>query len=321
MIKKTSSRKISKSVPKFSLLLAFLMLLIFFFVPGQNIYQTTTKEGRPQVAGFSTIMPTPAPYPVNVTGLLPPELTAQAIIVSDIPSGVTLYKKNPTLRLSPASITKLMTAMVGLEKFKMDDILTVKTVISEGRTMGLATGEKLTFENLLYATLVHSANDAAYVIAENYPGGTEEFVTRMNKRAGELYLRQTHFTNPIGFEDVNHFTTASDLACLANIALNNQVLAKIVATPAITISDTSFTRFYNLQNVNQLLGKIPGVLGVKTGWTENAGECLVTAVSKNERKILLVVLGSQDRFGETKTLIDWVFANFTWQTLALPKQG
>lgn len=310
----------SKKFSKFSLVLTGLLLLIFFFLPGQNIYQTTFKTQRPQVAGFAAIMPTPAPYPLNFTGLKPPELTAAGILVMDIPSGVVLYQKNQNTRLSPASTTKIMTALVSIEKYKKEDVLTVKTIINSGRNMGLVSGEKMTVENLLYATLVHSANDAAYVLAENYPGGTEKFVARMNQKASELFLTQTRFSNPIGFEEVDHFTTVRDLSVLASYALANSLVAKMVGTPAITIPNADFTKFYQLQNVNQLLGKIPGVVGIKTGWTENAGECLITAIFKNERKILLVVLGSKDRFGETESLISWVFGNFRWEKITPSSQ-
>ncbi|TSC53770.1 MAG: D-alanyl-D-alanine carboxypeptidase (penicillin-binding protein 5/6) [Microgenomates group bacterium LiPW_16] len=320
MAKKISPKKSPKRILSFSTILTILVLAIILFLPGQNIYETSFIKKRPPVAETPIVIPTTAPYPVNITGVIPTNLTAQAVLVVDIPSQVALYQKNPKMRLSPASITKIMTALVALETFKMEDVLTVKTQISWGRTMGLITGERLTFENLLYGTLVHSANDAAYTLAENYPGGVEKFVQRMNEKARELFLPDTNFANPIGFEENGHFTTAADLARLATNALENPTIAKIVGIPSITVADANFTRFYQLENVNELLGKIPGVLGVKTGWTENAGECLVTAVTKNGRKVLIVVLASKDRFGETASLIDWVFANHRWETIAPPRQ-
>ena len=315
MIPKPQTTKKNK-IFNFSVILFAVLLLIFFFYPGQNIYQTVTLEKRPLVSAFNTAVPTVAPYPVNATKILPPDLTSQAILVVDIPSGVILFQKNPQVKLSPASTTKIMTALVAMDYFKMDDILTVKTVITEGRAMGLASGDKLTFENLLYGTLVHSGNDAAFAIAENYSGGVDNFVKKMNAKAKDIYLLDTSFANPVGFEDSHHFTTAKDLARLATYALNNSYIAKIVGTPDITVADVNFTKFYRLENVNELLGKIPGVLGVKTGWTENAGECLVTAVTRDSRKILLVVLDSKDRFGETETLINWVFANYNWNNFS-----
>lgn len=312
MAKKNSPQAISK----ISLLLLSLTLLFFLLLPGQNIYQKNLKEKIPPLLDPPLGIPTPAPYPVNSSGILPPQLSAEAVLVIDLPSQVVLFQKNPQMRLAPASTTKLMTALVALDQYKLDDVLTVEKVFSEGKTMGLAVGDKLTVESLLYGVLVHSANDAAFVLAQNSPGGYDHFIREMNKKAKIFSLENTHFTNPAGLEENAHYTSARDLARLATIALNNPTVAKIVGTPAITVHDVGFTRFYKLENVNALLGKIPGVLGVKTGWTENAGECLITALNKNGKKILVVILGSQDRFGETDTLINWVFGNFNWQIMA-----
>ena len=184
--------------------------------------------------------------------------------------------------------------------------------------MGLVKGEKITFESLLYGLLVSSANDAAIVLAENYPGGQKTFVERMNQKARLLKLNNTHFTNPTGFDDANHYTSAFDLARLAQYMLKDKTLSKIVATRAITVSDTSYTYFHDLKNVNQLLGDIPGVAGVKTGYTENAEECVVTLVKRGDHEILTVVLRSADRFRETGELISWVFQNYNWSIPANP---
>lgn len=257
-------------------------------------------------------LPLPPPYPVNQTAELPPDLSASGILIKDLPSGVIIYAKNEKMKFLSASTTKIMTALVALDQYKLDDILTVKKVITEGKTMGLVAGEKLTMESLLYGALVHSANDAAYTLAENCPGGVEKFIEKMNQKALNLGLTGTRFTNPVGFDDVNQYTTASDLAKQAEVALGNKIFAKIVGTKGITVSDTSFTYFHDLKNVNELLGKIAGVSGVKTGFTQNAGEILVSEVKKNGKSVIFVVLKSADRFGDTTKLIDWVFTNFVW---------
>lgn len=326
MIRKPRSIKKTIKVSKFSLLLGVLILLIFLFLPGQNIYETSWQISRPAVAESPLNLKPPTAYPINLTKNLPPELTSQAVLVMDLPSSVILYEKNPHQRLFPASITKVMTALVALDfyaqkssAYKLDQLLEVKTSITDGKVMGLTVGEKLTFENLLYAALVDSANDAAYAIADNFPGGVEKFVVKMNEKAKELSMTDTNFTNPIGFEDDQHYSTASDLSRLASSALQNPVIAQVVGTAQITVPNSDFSKFYNLQNVNELLGKVPGVLGLKTGWTDQAGECLVTAITRNNHQVLFIVLGSKDRFGETEKLIDWVFGNFSWQVMALPK--
>lgn len=303
------SKKHLDRLIKFSLF-AFLLLLI----PYPNVYFK-------QVAKSSAFLPEeyklppPPPYPTNMGISQPPNMTTAGIYILDIPSNVVLYEKNSAGRFFPASTTKIMTALVALDHFKLDDVLTVQTVITEGRRMGLIGSEQLTFEALLYGTLVHSANDAAYAIAENYPGGVAQFVAGMNEKAKELILTDTHFTNPIGFDDPDHYTTARDLAKLARVAIANKIFAKIVATKAITVSDVTYTYYHPLQNVNELLGRVSGVSGIKTGYTETAGEILVSQVKKNGNDVLFVVLKSRDRFGESEKLIYWVFENFTWKDI------
>lgn len=181
--------------------------------------------------------------------------------------------------------------------------------------MGLVPKEQITVESLLYGVLVHSANDAAYVLAENYPGGIEAFVADMNQKIKEYNLFGTHFANPAGFDDLENYTTPKDLAKLAKVAINNKTIAKIISTKNITVSDINYTYFHPLTNVNELLGKIAGVAGVKTGSTDGAGEILVSEVKKNGRSVLFVVLKSKDRFGDTVKLIDWVFNNFAWKNI------
>jgi len=258
------------------------------------------------------ILPSPPPIPIRLTNTSDPVLSAEGILVKDIGSNIILYSKNENEKLAPASTTKIITALVALEHYKLDDILTVQTVITEGKTMGLVKDEQLTAESLLYGALVHSANDAAYTIAENYPGGVTEFVAAMNRKAASIGLSSTSFQNPIGFDDPGQYTTATELARLAMSALKNKIFTKIVGTKSITVSDINFSHFHELKNVNELLGKIPGVSGVKTGYTENAGEILVTEVRKNDKDLLIVLLKSNDRFGETAKLIDWVFQHFKW---------
>ena len=236
-------------------------------------------------------------------------------MIVDVDSSVVMFERNANLLLSPASTTKIMTALVALDTYDLGDVLTIKNVLSDGQSMKLFVGEKMTVENLLFGTLVSSGNDAAYALADNYPGGVAAFVAAMNEKAKELKLTQTHFTNPMGFDDADHKMSAMDLANLARVALANPVVAKMVAIPQITISDVSHTYYHALVNINELLGKIPGVGGIKTGWTEEAGENLVTLVDRNGHKVILVVLHSDDRFAETTALIDWIFGNFRWEDL------
>lgn len=294
----------------------FLLVLALFFLlsPGQNTYFSQSAGPQEIIRRLPFVLPTPAPYPVNISGLVPSsDISASGVVILDVASGVYLYKRNEEELLSPASTTKIMTALVALDHYSLDDVLTVEDTANDGQTMKLVPGERMTMENLLYGTLIHSANDAAYTLAQNYPGGVDKFVQAMNQKAVSLHLTNSHFTNPVGYDDANHKMTPVDLARLASIALLNPTITKMVAIPQITISDVTHTYFHALTNVNQLLGKIPGVGGIKTGWTEAAGENLVTLIERNNHKVIIVLLHSNDRFGETAKLIDWVYANHRWE--------
>ncbi len=244
-----------------------------------------------------------------------PILTAQSVIAVDLDSGVTLYEKNPDNKLLPASTTKIMTALVALDHYPKEYVLEVGNVSVIGQKMGLISGEKITVENLLYGLLVFSANDAAEVLAASYPGGRQLFIEAMNLKAQELYLTKTHFENPTGLDSANHYSTARDMVRLAEVAMRDPFFAQIVATSEKTVTSVDGQFVHRLRNINELLRTVEGVKGVKTGWTANARENLVTYIKRDGRSILIGILGSQDRFGETKELIDWVFENYSWESV------
>ena len=302
---------LKRKLSGFGFLLTILLLL---FLPAQGYYQTVQGIWQePEVVLGDFILPLPIAYPRAVASNPPPEITARGVIIFDLPSAVTLFEKNSHTRFLPASTVKMMTALVALDYFTLDQILEVSQVSQEGQDIKLIDGERMTFENLLYAVLVASANDAAETLAANYPGGTQAFVAQMNKKAQQLSLKDTYFTNPIGLDDIHQYTSPFDLALLARSALLNPVFSQVVATRQKTIFDTTQEKAYELSNINQLLGAVPGVKGVKTGWTQEAGECLVTYIERENRKLVIVVLGSLDRFGETEKLINWAFENFEWK--------
>jgi D-alanyl-D-alanine carboxypeptidase (penicillin-binding protein 5/6) len=287
--------------------------IVFLITPGQNAYFSTLFHESPEFLNLPFLAPTPAPYPLNVTGVYPADgISATGIVILDVESGVYLLKRNEEELLAPASTTKILTALVALDSYGLDDVVTVNTLMNNGQVMGLVPGERMTVENLLYGALIHSGNDAAYALADHYPGGVEKFVEAMNVKAKMLHLDKSTFTNPVGYDDPDHKMTPVDLARLGSVALNNKIIAKMVAIPQITVSDVTHTYFHSLKNVNQLLGKIPGVGGIKTGWTEEAGENLITLVERAGHRVIIVVLRSQDRFKDTEQLIDWVFGNFRW---------
>jgi len=272
------------------------LILFFFFYPGQNtlMVQKFSYTPTPSV----TMIPTPsmAPYPVNTTNVVPGnEISATGVVVLDANSGVHLFKRNELMELSPASTTKLLTALVALDVYKLDDVVTVSSSSADGQVMGLVQGERITVENLLYGALIHSGNDAAIALADHYTDGSDKFIEKMNEKAVSIHMEKSHFVNPMGYDHPQHKTTPEDLARLAQVSLENKTIAKMVAIPAITIADVTHTTYHKLTNVNQLLGKIPGVAGIKTGWTEEAGENLITYVERDGKRIIIVVLHSKIR--------------------------
>lgn len=289
---------------------------LLLFLPTQGYYQTVQANWQsPKVAVSGFILPPPALYPQNITGVKAPSLSAQGLIILDLGSGVRILERNATAPFLPASTVKLMTALVALEAFTKEQVLTVPKIVDEGQDIKLVEGEKMSVESLLYGLLIASANDAAETLAVSYPGGKEAFIQRMNEKAKELFLKNTHFVNPTGIDEEKQYSSALDLTLLSRRALWHPLLAQIVATKEVTLTSIDGKITHRMTNINQLLGKVSGVQGIKTGWTEGAGECLITLTERENHKILIVLLGSKDRFGETEKLINWVFTNFSWELL------
>lgn len=300
----------------FLLSLFLFLCLVYFGLNVVKVPKATVSLDFKEFLGFKQLLPTPAPYPVNKNYYPLPELSADSVIILDVDSMATLYEKNSRQRVSPASTTKVMTALVALQSFPLDKLITVPDIKADGNLINLVPGEELTVESLLYGLLVGSGNDAAAVLAENYPGGFSAFIEAMNRKAAELHLENTHFVNPDGLDQELHYSTARDLAFLSVWAMKNPTFARIVSTPEIVITDSTNTRTHSLKNTNELIGKVEGVKGVKTGWTQNARECLISFVERDGHRVILVVLGSQNRFVESQNLIDWVFKNFEWTSIA-----
>lgn len=297
---------------KFSII--FTILLLLFFLSSLFIYLLLRI-----LININQVAPTPftaskqAMLPVIKTDYVP-IISAKGAIIMDADSNVILFSKNPDLRFSTASTTKIMTALAALDYFKLPDILTVKQATDEGSVLGLQEGEAMTFENLLYALLLPSANDAALTISQNYPGGKDAFLVKMNEKAQKLSLYNTHYSDPAGLEDFGDYTTAADLARLASFAVKNPNFKRIVATKEKIITDVNGVSVYNLENLNKLLG-IDGVNGVKTGYTQEAGQVLVTSKIEKGKTIIIVVMGSEDRFADTQKLINLVSNNLTYLSI------
>lgn len=288
--------------------LILLLLLITLNVINTQMFQRIEREEF-YASSVNTKL---HPYPF-VQEVAMPQVSANAAIIVDADSQVILFSKNPELRFSMASTTKIMTALTGLDYYALNDVLTVKSTGVEGSGLGLVPGDQFTFENLLYAMMLPSANDAAQTIADNYPGGAVAFVAKMNEKAASLHLTKTHFADASGLNDDGDYTTVVDLARLASYAITNPTLSEISATKYKTISNQSYTRQYPLTNLNRLLGT-DGVTGLKTGTTEGAGEVLVTSTVRNGHTYIIVVMQSQNRFADTSTLMNFIEKNVQYVT-------
>ncbi len=243
----------------------------------------------------------------------PPKVSARAVLIKDLATDTILFQKDANIPLPIASTTKIITAVVASEYYKQNQVLTVgKSAGTPGSRVGLFSGEDLSFRALLYGMLLNSGNDAAFTLAENYPGGVLGFISAMNKKVLELRLQNTNFDNPAGFDSPKHYSSAQDLAKITQEALKNATLTKIFATKETNIVSLDKKYTHRLLNLNRLLKDVRGVVGIKTGTTEEAKENLVTLLERDGRRILLVVLGSNDRFLETTELINWVDSNFAW---------
>ncbi|KKQ78923.1 MAG: hypothetical protein US99_C0008G0012 [Candidatus Daviesbacteria bacterium GW2011_GWF2_38_6] len=268
-------------------------------------------QNNAEVAGVQKYLSPPVS-----TNLSMPQFSARAVFIKDLTTDTILYQRDANIPLPIASTTKIATALVGVEYFQPNSVLTVGDGAKiEGAKVGLVSGESLSFRSVLYGMLLNSGNDASYTIAENYPGGVLGFVSAMNKKAADLNLSNTHFQNPAGFDNKNHFSSAADLAKISKEALKNYQLARIFATKETDVFSLDKKYSHHLSNLNKLLSQVTGVLGIKTGYTSLAKENLVTLVERDGHRILMVVLGSDDRFGETTQLIDWTYANFRWSEI------
>jgi D-alanyl-D-alanine carboxypeptidase (penicillin-binding protein 5/6) len=224
--------------------------------------------------------------------------------------GSTRWQQAAERRLPPASLTKIMTALLVLERGGLEQVATVGAAAAAetGTRAGLRAGDQLSVADLLVASLVASANDACHALADHVDGSEAAFVLRMNQRAQELGLLETHFSNACGHDAADHRSSARDLATLTGQALAHAEFARLVALQAATIDIVNRGRRITLKTSNALLGRYPGALGVKTGFTPNAGKCLVALAERDGRRLLLVLLDAPDRWWSASDVFDRAFA-------------
>lgn len=262
---------------------------------------------------------TPAIYALdslNSKGSMP-LIQGEGAYLIDVLSGQTLYMKNPHKPLAPASTTKIMTGLLAIELSNLNDVVTVSPImlnskIVYGTRIYLEPGEKMPLQDLLYATLLNSANDAAVAIAEHVGNDLPHFVEIMNQRAREIGANQTHFSNPSGLTEKGHVSTAHDLALIARVAYQNPIFAQYVRTQSKTISRSKENVPSLLVNQNKLLWRDSAVDGIKLGYTAAAQNCLVASMSKDGRQLIGVILKSPgpEIYTDMQAMFDYGFAQF-----------
>jgi len=273
--------------------------------------KATFGANRLDLSGLLSV----SPIPIKRDGFVSPVVEASSAIIMDNQTGEILYEKNAHEKRSIASITKLMTTIIILEENNLDEVVTIspKVKYTDGSEMLLKTGEKMTVENLLYGLVIHSANDAAIALAEFNAGSEKAFVEKMNKKALELGLLNTHFQNPVGYDSAMNYSSAYDVARLSRYSYQKSFIKKTAPIKEYEVKSVDNAYTHKLKSTNELLDSYLNIKGLKTGKTPKAGLCNVSvAENENGSDIITVVLNSPARFKESKIMIDWAFRAFIW---------
>lgn len=243
-----------------------------------------------------------------------PGITGEAAVLLDLGTGRFLYEKNADQVMYPASTTKILTTLVAVQKGRLNDRITMSesAVYAGGSAIWSTAGEEFSLEELLWSVLLGSANDAATAVAEHLGGSVEDFMVMMNEEARRLGARNTHFVNPHGLHHEQHYTTARDLALIARAALDEPLIREMAGTKTYQLSRADPDVLSLLVNHNKLLWRYEGAIGLKTGYTSQAGQCLVSAAERNGRALLAVVLKSEGNniWSDSVTLLDYGFERF-----------
>ena len=258
-------------------------------------------------------------FPIRNWMVEEPQISAKAALVIDFKTGSNktniLFNKNSGEKLPIASLSKIMTAIVALENLNPDEIIKVskQSVFTDGNNGGLIIDEELTVKDLLYIMLIESSNDAAMALAnDNRFISYKDFIKMLNDKTLELNMTDTYFDDPSGLSEKNT-STAQDMIKLIKYAMNSPLLLQIMETKEFIVKSADGKITHNLASTNQLLGKIPVILGGKTGYTDEAGGCMLTFSNIDGSYLITVVLGSKNREDDTEKLINWSQTAWLWQ--------
>lgn len=312
-------------------LVVFLLLVALIVVIVTPIL-TFTQLGGQLLSALKPATPTPIPTPTPLpspTPILtvegtPPAVTSESAYLLDMDTGHVLADMHGEQPLPMASTTKIMTALIAIQTGNLDQLVTIgqdaydEVHLRDGSSAQLVVGDQLTLKDLLYGLMLPSGDDAAIAIADALAGSPENFVQRMNLFAYRLHLFQTHYLDPDGLTiytangpDPDHYSTAADLTRLARYAMSIPLFAQIVKTPLYTVVATAQHHAYHWTTTNALLETYPGATGIKTGYTVEAGYCLVFSATHNDHHLIGTILDDPDdahRINDAKALLDWGFS-------------
>ena len=294
-----------------------LMLVMMIVITALAIFFVSSAlPGMQSVAQLVAPSPTPTPLPPTPTPTPVPFISGAAAYLIDADTGRVLYNMNSTQQLPIASTTKIMTAIVAIENANLEQGVTVEQsdldqVPPDASTAGLVAGDYFRLRTLLYGLMLPSGTDASIVIAHIVAGSTGNFVAMMNNKALASHLAHTHFSSPHGFSSDNNYSSAADLVKLTNYAMRNPLFAQIVGQSTYNVRPSLYTNAYHWENTNTLLTSYPGADGVKTGWTYDAGVCLVFSARRNGHHLIGVELDASSYdavFADGAKLLDLGFS-------------
>ena len=310
--------KIYKKSLKFSA--AVISILFFVFLVYSYKTESVAKVADGYFSGFfehTQIHQTlEKEFPVLLGNSSPPFVTAKSFLVADKSNSKILFSKNGTQKQPPASTAKLMTALVALDIYDLSEIVEVPEVCTkiDSTKAWLPVKTRYSVKDLIYSMLIGSAGDSACVLSTaKLP--YENFVSLMNRKAALIGLANTHFSNPIGLDDADgqNYSTVEDLYVLSKAVMENSIVSDAVKTERYELKSEDKSFINTIYSTNQLLYEIPNTLGVKTGTTESAGEVFVYDYADEEKDLIIVVMGSQDRFTDTKNLLYWALNSYSWK--------
>jgi len=307
MLKKAINLK--NNWPDF-LIIFLILILNLFWLPTFSFWQIYPKNNF--ITENNQILEFSHPETPLVKLIQPPQLLTDKYILIDVDTNKVLISKNQDSKIYPASTTKLATALTALNLYPLDEVVTIDQAYDNGKVMELQFGEKITVKSLVTALLVYSANDSAFSLANHYRQGLSGFIEQMNSLMVKYNLKNTHFVNPDGIHNDNHYSTVYDLSQLGRLAIQNSTVRQVVRNKSMTITDVTGKIKHEITTTNELLDVVPEVIGLKTGLTPEAKGCFIGLLNINDHLVISVVAQSDDRFQDTKTLISWLKQNVSW---------